>query len=156
MCSAHAAVRGFVGELVGARDGGDVLLDMEAGLEHLSRGTGRHVDTAVAVLEPYYRALETGRRVVELAHELGIGRVVALANKVRTEEDREALREYCERHSLELLGEVPFDETLLAAERAGVPPVDYAPDAPAVRAVEAAAAALLRGDTTSPGQEVTA
>lgn len=160
MCSAHAAVRGFVGELVRHQDGGDIVLDMEAGLEHLSRGTGRYVDTVVAVLEPYYRSLETGRRVTELAGELGIGRIRALANKVRTEEDREAIREYCGRHGLELLGEVPWDEALLAAERAGTPPVDYAPDAPAVRAVEAALERLLESDGSGgddePSTEATA
>ncbi len=136
MCSAHAAVRGFVGEIVSAPEAvGDVVLDMEAGLEHLSRGTGRHVDAVVAVLEPYYRALETGRRVVELARELGIRHTFGVANKVRGGPDREALEEFAERHELTLLGEVPWDETLLEAERAGSAPVDHAPDAPAVRAV---------------------
>lgn len=151
MCSAHAAVRGFVGELVRHDDGGDVVLDMEAGLEHLSRGTGRHVDTVIAVLEPYYRSLETGRRVTELAQELGIARVLALANKVRTDEDRNAIGEYCERHGLQLLAEVPWDDTLLEAERAGTPPVDHAPDAPAVRAVAAALEKLLGDAVGRPG-----
>lgn len=145
MCSAHAAVRGLVGELVGAGDGeGDVVLDMEAGLEHLSRGTERHVQAVVAVMEPYYRALETGRRVAELAGELGVEHAFAVANKVRTEADRAAVAEYCERHDLTILAEVPWDEELLEAERDGKAPIDYAPDSPAVTAVRELAEELKR------------
>ncbi|MFN2433208.1 MAG: cobyrinic acid a,c-diamide synthase, partial [Gemmatimonadota bacterium] len=72
MCGAHATVRGLLGELVTKTgNGGDVVVDMEAGLEHLSRGTGKHVSRFVAVLEPYYRSMETARRVAALAEELG-------------------------------------------------------------------------------------
>lgn len=145
MCSAHAAVRGLVGELVGAGNGeGDVVLDMEAGLEHLSRGTERHVQAVVAVMEPYYRALETGRRVAELAGELGVEHVFAVANKVRTEADRDAVAEYCGRHDLTILGEVPWDEALLEAERAGRAPIDYDPTSPAVTAVRELAGEMGR------------
>ncbi|MDQ3224450.1 MAG: cobyrinic acid a,c-diamide synthase, partial [Gemmatimonadota bacterium] len=64
MCSAHATVRGLLGEIVARTGNGrDIIVDMEAGLEHLSRGTGKHVSRIVAVVEPYFRSLETGRRV---------------------------------------------------------------------------------------------
>lgn len=113
----------------------DVVVDMEAGLEHLSRGTSRHVDAMLAVVEPYYRALETGDRVVELSRELGIDRVVVVANKVRDDGDREAIREYCASRDLEVLAEIPYDRTLVDAERAGTAPIDFDPAAPAVSAV---------------------
>lgn len=143
MCSAHAAVRGFVGALVAHREAGtDTVMDMEAGLEHLSRGTGRYVDTVVAVLEPYYRSLETGRRVVDLAGELGIGRAFVVANKLRSPSDRDAVLDFCERHGLDLLEEVPFDESLLEAERKGRSPADHDPDSPAARAVGTLATSL--------------
>ena len=45
------------------------IVDMEAGLEHLSRGTGRHVDALLVVMEPYYKSLETARRCAELGRE---------------------------------------------------------------------------------------
>ena len=68
MCGAHATVRGLLGELVArSANGRDIIVDMEAGLEHLSRGTGRHVSRFLAVVEPYYRSMETARRIVELA-----------------------------------------------------------------------------------------
>jgi len=92
---------------------------MEAGLEHLSRGTGRHVSRLVAVLEPYYRSMETARNVTALAAELGITDVVVVANKVRDEGDRTAIADFCRAHVMRLAGEVPFDGSLAEVERGG-------------------------------------
>ncbi len=115
---------------------------MEAGLEHISRGTGKHLSKFVATIEPYYRSMETARRVAALASELGIGEVLAVANKVRDDGDRKAISEFCAAHSLQLAGEIPFDATLLDAERAGKTPIDYDPRSPAVQAIERLAATL--------------
>ena len=117
------------------------VIDMEAGLEHLSRGTGRHVDTLLVVLEPYYKALETARRCAELGRELGIPQVLAVANKLRGEEDRAAVRHYAAAHGLHLAGEVPFDPGVYQAELAGQAP-PAGPEAPAARAVGDLAAVL--------------
>src|SRR5687768_11681379 len=100
MCGAHATVRGFLGELVAkSADTFDVVVDMEAGLEHLSRGTGKHVSRFLAVVEPYYRSMETARRVADLAAELGITEVGAVLNKVRNEADRDVVAAYCGTHN---------------------------------------------------------
>src|SRR5688500_5543197 len=140
MCRAHATVRGFVGEIVARQnDERDIVIDMEAGLEHMSRGTGRHVTHFLAVLEPYFRSMETARRVAALAAELGVPGVIAVANKVKDAEDREAVRAFCATHGLHLAAEVPYDPALLEAERAGQTPIDYQPDAPAVAAIQALA-----------------
>lgn len=144
MCRAHATVRGFVGEIVARRpDGRDLIVDMEAGLEHLSRGTARHVTRFLAVIEPYYRSMETARRVADLARELGVADVVAVANKLRDEGDRRAIREFCDAHGLALIGEVPWDPSLLEAERARTTPIDHDASAPAVQAVRALADRLI-------------
>lgn len=146
MCGAHATVRGLIGELVArsSLDDRDVIVDMEAGLEHLSRGTGRHVSRFIAVLEPYYRSMETVRRITELARELQIADVQVVTNKIRTGEDRTVIRDYCASHGLTVIGEIPFDPLLLDAERAARPPIEFAPDAPAVRAVRELAGRLVR------------
>jgi CO dehydrogenase maturation factor len=129
-------------------EGGVVtVVDMEAGLEHLSRGTERHVGTLLVVLEPYFKALETARRCAELGRELGIPRVVGVANKLRGPDDAAAVREYAGAHGLGLAGEVPFDEGVYQAELAGrAPPTS--PESPAARAVGELAAALM--DAPSP------
>ena len=119
-----------------------VVVDMEAGLEHLSRGTGRHVSRLVAVLEPYYRSMETARNVVALATELGVPDVVVVANKVRDAADRDAITEFCRTHAMRLVGEVPYDGQLAEVERSGRAPIDAAAGSPAVVAIEALAGPL--------------
>ncbi len=145
MCGAHATVRGLLGELVTrpALADCDLVVDMEAGLEHLSRGTGRHVSAFLAVLEPYYRSMETVRRIAGLAAELGVADVQVVVNKVRTPEDRAAIAAFCAAHQLQVVAEIPFDPALAEAERSGQPPIDAQPDAPAMRAVGALAARLV-------------
>jgi CO dehydrogenase maturation factor len=143
MCGAHATVRGLLGELVArSANGRDIIVDMEAGLEHLSRGTGKHVSRFLAVVEPYYRSMETARRIAELAAELGIAEVQAVANKVRDADDRKAIGEFCAAHSLPVIAEIPYDATLVASERSGLPPIDANPSAPAVEAVRRLASVL--------------
>ena len=115
---------------------------MEAGLEHLSRGTGKHVARLVAVLEPYYRSMETARNVAALASELGIPDVVVIANKVRDDADRSAIAEFCRAHAMHLVGEVPYDGQLAEVERGGGAPIDAAPHSPAVAAIVALAPRL--------------
>lgn len=141
MCRAHATVRGLIREIVsGAED--VTIADMEAGLEPLSRGTPRHTDIVVAVLEPYYRSLETAARVVELAKELGVARVCGVANKVRDQADRDAVEQFCHARQIELLGFVPFDEAIIEADRRGLALLDYAPTTPAALAIEKIGRAL--------------
>jgi CO dehydrogenase maturation factor len=146
MCGAHATVRGFLGELVAkSPDAFDVVVDMEAGLEHLSRGTGKHVSRFLAVVEPYYRSMETARRVVDLAAELGISEVSAVLNKVRNEADRDAVASYCATHHMKIVGEIPYDASLAEAERAGHPPLDYSPASESIVAMRRLAADLMSG-----------
>lgn len=135
MCRNHATVRSLLAQLVGG-SAGPTVADMEAGLENFSRGTPRHVDALLVVMEPYFRALETGARAVELGRELGIPRIEALANKARTPEDEAAVREFCSARGIAIAGWVPFDEAVPGAERGGRALLDASPESPAVRALE--------------------
>ena len=128
----HATVRSVI-ETAPAED--VCILDTEASPEHLSRGTARYADGLLAVVEPYFKSLETGRRMAALANDLGLERVSLVANKIRDERDRAAVEEFASQHGLELAGVVPFDEQFLAAERAGAAPLDFDPDSPAVEAI---------------------
>ena len=134
LCTSHAVVSGLLGDMAGRPDS-VTILDLEASPEHLSRGTTRNVDALLLVVEPYYRSYETARRMAALASELPIGRVAVVANKLRTPTDALAIEEYCERHSLHLDGRLPWSTTVLDADAAGVPVLDYDPDNPVVAAI---------------------
>lgn len=134
LCSAHATVSAVLGDL-GERPDTVTIVDMEASPEHLSRGTARHVDVLLLVTEPYFRSLETVRRMAELATELPIPRLAVVANKIRSERDGDAVREFCERHGLEHLVEIPHSDAIVDADVDRVPAIERTPDDPAVLAI---------------------
>lgn len=133
-CEAHAVARGITGQIVSETD--VAVLDMEAGLEHLGRGTTEHVDILLIITEPYFRALEAATRIRDLATQLELPHILTVANRVRTEQDEAAIRQYCSNHQLELVGQIPYDDAVVSAEMHGQAVVDYAPDCPAVQAVQ--------------------
>ncbi|MGH7277069.1 MAG: hypothetical protein ACREJG_00115 [Candidatus Rokuibacteriota bacterium] len=135
-------MRGVVSGLV-AGTSRMAVVDLEAGLEHLSRGTARHVDTLLIVGEPYFKSLETARRSFALARDLGIGHVRMVGNKIRTPRDEESVREFAARHELSLAGTVPYDEAVLEADRRGVALIEHRPEAPSVVAIRRLADEML-------------
>jgi len=141
MCGAHAAVRHLIGGIL--QDEEHVtIVDMEAGIEHLSRGTGRHVDTLLVTLEPYYKALETSRRCVELGRELGIAHVVGVGNKLRDAADAEAVSGFAAAHAIPIVASVPFDDAVRLADLRGTSVLD-APSNAAVPAIDRLAGWLM-------------
>jgi len=142
LCSAHATVSGLLMD-IGQQADLVTILDLEASPEHLSRGTTRHVDALLLVVEPYYRSYETARRMAELASELPIGHVGVIANKIRQPAHIEAMTEYCERHGMSFDGHLPWGDAVLDADLAGIPLYDYDRDGPVVAAIEDVAERLL-------------
>ncbi len=142
MCRAHATVRGVLNGLV-AETGRLAIVDLEAGLEHLSRRTARHVDTMLVGAEPYFKSLETARGSFALARDLGISGIHLVANKVRGEGEETAIRDFAQRHTLAVVGVIPWDEAVAEADRRGVALVDAHPKAPSVRAIRDIAERLL-------------
>ena len=96
----------------------DILVDMEAGLEHLGRGTVGSVDGLVIVVEPTLRSLETLERVRALAADLGIKRCWPVANKVESNEDRTFFAEHA--GDSEFIGWIPFSKNVIKANRGQV------------------------------------
>lgn len=119
-----------------------VVLDMEAGVEHMSRGTTRNTDTLLVVAEPYYKSLETAARVAALGRELGIARVLTIANKIRPA-DRASVDQFAKRHGIDIIAEIPYDESVAEADRLGIAPIDYDVSGVMVQAVDNLAGRLL-------------
>lgn len=142
LCSAHATVSSLMGDL-GSEPNTVTVMDMEASPEHLSRGTARHVDQLLLITEPYYRSLETARRLAVLAAELPIPRVALVANKIRSEGDAQAVSEFCDRHDMELATLVPWSDGVTEADSQGIPLFERAPEGEAVSAIAELARSLL-------------
>ena len=142
MCASHLAVRGVISEMSGY--GEYTVTDMEAGLEHLKRGTARNVDVMLVVAEPYYRSLEAAARTHLLAKELEIPYIYVVANKVKTDSDQQAIEQFCEQHDMPIIGVVPYDDEFMEAERQATAPIDFAPDCAGSEAIRQIAQ-VLRG-----------
>jgi CO dehydrogenase maturation factor len=135
-------VRSIVGEIVNSSESVTVM-DMEASIEHLSRGTLRYVDALLVVLEPYYRSLETAGRTVPLARDLRIKHIYGVANKLRGPQDAEAVEAYCRNHDLQLIARIPFDDNVVEADMTGRAVIDYDVTSPIVEELSRAADFLL-------------
>ena len=133
MCSSHRAIRGVITEM---SDYGEfTITDMEAGLEHLKRGTAANVDTMLVVIEPYYRSLEAGERTASLAKELEIPNIFMVANKVKTDADKAAIDQFCQKHDLPIIGYIPLEEKFMEAERQEKAPIDFDSKSPGAKAI---------------------
>jgi CO dehydrogenase maturation factor len=115
-CPANVLLREVLNHLM-LVEGQHVVVDMEAGIEHLGRGTAEGVDEMLVVVEPGWASIETAVRVAALARDLGIRSVRAIANKVASEADREFVRESLA--GIPLLGALPLDRELELDARAG-------------------------------------
>lgn len=115
-CPENAFVRTLVSHLL-LDDDMTLVLDMEAGVEHLSRGTVRAVDRLLVVVEPGRRSVETALRIRSLALDLGLDQIGAVGNKLRSGSDEAFLREALP--DVEFLGFVPYDEALRQADVSG-------------------------------------
>ena len=94
-------------------------MDMEAGIEHLGRGTARGVDLLIAVVEPGMRSLETLKRIEKLAKDIGIDRVAVVVNKfIENERTRELLKKI----DKPILGVIPYSQDFIKADLENIPP----------------------------------
>jgi CO dehydrogenase maturation factor len=99
-----------------------VIVDMEAGLEHLGRGSTEYVDALIVVVEPGLRSIGTTKQIRKLATDLGVKKVLIVGNKITTEEDRKIIEEHLS--DFEIIGYLSFNPKILQADRDGVSAYD--------------------------------
>lgn len=141
MCPANALVRALTRHIL-LRQGMFLIMDMEAGVEHLGRGTAKGFDTVLDVVEPSVKALGTALRIEELALDMGVGNVEFVANKVSSIEDLEFIKGRLGENK-SLLGWIPLDPMVIRADIEGKSLLDYAPSSPALRSIEGLALNLV-------------
>jgi CO dehydrogenase maturation factor len=102
-----------------------VIVDMEAGIEHLTRGTAGSVDAFIVVIEPGQRSIQTAGVVRDMAKGLGVKKVFVVANKIRGPEDLDFVKKGI--GDLELAGHISFSHSIMEADIKGDSPFKFAP-----------------------------
>ena len=126
VCPEHVMLKAVLANLT-YRKNDVVIMDMEAGLDHLGRGTAANMDQFIVVIEPGARSVQTYRNVKRLAADLGVRRVRGVANKLRPEEDEAFIRSVIPAE--DLLGCIHFNPQIMDADRQGKSPYDFSPAA---------------------------
>ena len=126
VCPEHVMLKAILSSLSFRKDD-VVIMDMEAGLEHLGRGTASNMDQFIVVIEPGSRSVQTYHNVKRLASDLGVQQVRVVANKIRDEKDEEFVRNSIPAE--DLLGMIHYNPEIMDADRQGKSPYDFSPSA---------------------------
>jgi len=116
-CPENALLRALVTHLLLGRDE-VVILDMEAGIEHLGRATAKAVDKFIIVVEPGRRSVDSAYRVYGLARDIALENIAVVGNKIRNPADKEFL--ISNLTGFDFLGFIPHDQAIVAADMAGL------------------------------------
>ena len=120
-CPENVLLKNLIRHLVVQREEA-VIIDMEAGLEHLGRGSTGYVDALIVVVEPGQRAINTARQIRKLGEDLRIKKMMIVGNKVASEEDRRIIEESLS--DFPILGHMSYNPRVLQADREGKSPYD--------------------------------
>jgi CO dehydrogenase maturation factor len=120
-CPENVLLKGLLHHILVKRDE-VVIIDMEAGLEHLTRGSTKHVDAFIIVVEPGQRSIATARQIFRLAQDLGVKRVYAVGNKVTSPQDQQLIEEGL--NEIPFLGHLSFNQQVIEADKQGMSPYD--------------------------------
>ena len=129
LCPESTLLKALITHVVLGRDE-VVIMDMEAGIEHLGRATAQAVDKLIVVVEPGRRSIETAENIKRLASEIFLKNIAIVGNKIRSPKDEDFLR--ANLNGFEFLGFMPYDEDLIEADLTGSSPYETASAAKAV------------------------
>lgn len=145
-CAANAVVRELLRHMMVDRDE-IVVVDMEAGVEHMGRGTASHVDIMLIVADSSRKSLEIAKKLSGFAHDAGIKTVFVVGNRVRDSEEIELITEFTKKNELPLLALIPYDDIVVKADRVGEAPLKYAETSESVKAIQGIGEKLLQNRT---------
>ncbi|OGP92860.1 MAG: carbon monoxide dehydrogenase [Deltaproteobacteria bacterium RBG_16_54_18] len=120
-CPENVLLKGLLHHILVKRDE-VVIIDMEAGLEHLTRGSTKYVDAFIIVVEPGQRSIATAHQILRLARDLGVQKVYGVGNKVTSPEDRALIETGL--NELLFLGHLSFNQQVIEADKQGMSPYD--------------------------------
>ncbi|MHC1601620.1 MAG: ATP-binding protein [Methermicoccaceae archaeon] len=121
MCPETAFLKAFLRHVL-LREKGVLIMDMEAGIEHLGRGTAKGFDLMLIVVENGMRSVQTAERIKSLSSDIGIKKLAAVLNKAHGDTSR--VEQSIQMLGIPLLGSIPLDESVARADREGIPPIE--------------------------------
>jgi len=141
-CPANAVIRALLRHLFVERDE-VVVMDMEAGVEHMGRGTAKHVDIMLIVADPSLKSMETAKKIYGLATEAGIKNAFIIGNKIKNSSEGELIQRFAASNKIPILDLVPHDEQILKADMHGESPLKYVENSVGIAAIQKAGKKLL-------------
>jgi CO dehydrogenase maturation factor len=121
-CPANTLAKRLVSHLSGEAD--LLIMDMEAGVEHLGRGTIRSAQALLIIVEPGIKSVETAFQIAKMANDLGIPRIFGVINKLRPGDDPGLIAKRLSEAGVTTIFAFPYDQTMEIADRTGVPVLD--------------------------------
>jgi CO dehydrogenase maturation factor len=144
MCAPNAVIRALLRHLIVDRNEA-VVLDLEAGVEHIGRGTARQVDALLIVADSNLKSLEIAKHIHDLAANAGMKQLYLIGNRIMSGTQKEAVIRFAEKNGLSLLTFIPFDEKVTDADMLGETPLNNK-EITAMQAIDNICDVLLRKD----------
>jgi CO dehydrogenase maturation factor len=135
LCPENALIRTLLYNLLVKRDE-IIIVDFEAGLEHLGRGTAKGIDVMLVITEPSQKSLDLCSKIVDLSKKLGIVNIFMVANKIIDESQLRIINQRLNEWEVPLYHSIPYDSEIGLADLEGKPPLDYNPSSKAVNAIK--------------------
>ena len=142
MCAPNSVIRALLRHLIVERNEA-VVLDFEAGVEHIGRGTARQVDALLIVADSNLKSLEIAKHIHDLAANAGMKQLYLIGNRIMNETQKEAVTSFAQKNDLSTLSFIPFDEKVIEADTLGETPLKHKEIA-AVRAIDDICDVLLK------------
>jgi CO dehydrogenase maturation factor len=134
-CPESALLKSLLKHLILERDQ-YLIMDMEAGLEHLGRASSRNMDVMIVVVEPGMRSVDIALRIRNMAKEIGIPKVVAVINKAFDTDGAEIVRKQMEEQGVPVVAIIPYSMAMVEADLRGISPMDVEGGEEVVQAVD--------------------
>ena len=135
LCPENALIRTLLYNLFVKREE-VIIVDFEAGLEHLGRGTAKGIDVMLVVTEPSQKSLDLCKKIIDLSKKLGVINIFLIANKITDETQKEIINKRIKDWEVPLYHTLPFDLEIGKADLNGESPIDSDPDSQAIQAIK--------------------
>ena len=135
LCPENALIKTLLFNLLVKRNE-VIVVDFEAGLEHLGRGTAKGIDVMLVVTEPSQKSLDLCSKIIDLSKKLGVVNIFLIANKIFDDSQLSVINDRIKSWKIPLYHSIPFDLEIGKADLKGVSPLDYNSNSEAIQSIQ--------------------